>query len=108
MSLLFKHGALSADHISYVQDYIKRYPYVVLVKDLLSYEWIESNLIKHDVIKEYDMGGYYSTKRNLYGTFDCAAGRFYFFKDKRDYEAVCTLTDIVIDVQPFETIIETN
>lgn len=105
MALIFKHGGLSTNAQSWARAAIDKYPYVVLVQQYLTYEWMQQNLIEHKyfVEDEYNPDGVCEKKSWLYSSFECSAGILYFFYDKRDYEAVCALGDLVIDKSPFAT-----
>lgn len=106
MTLIFKHGALSANAVSWTQQALDKYPYGILLKEYLDYDWIQANLILHDCPGEDCMGNDYIKKSHVYTCFEHLAGKIYFFYDKRDYEKVLTLTDNVIDPNPFTTQIE--
>lgn len=105
MSLLFKHGALSTQQQDWAKGGIDKYPYSALLKHVLPYEWCKANLLDHDIHETSWDGRDYIRKSQMYMTFSCPAGVLYFFLDKRDHAAVVTVTENVIDVNPFMTII---
>lgn len=103
--MLFKHGPLTQSQEHSARLFIDKYPYVILVNKLLDYEWTRVNLSQHNTTGEDCMGNEYIHKSQLWGTFECTAGRLYFFFDKSDYDKVCELSDIVIDRVPFVSVI---
>lgn len=106
MSLIFKHGALSSDQQRWAQDGINKYPYPVLLKENIGYQWAVENLLEHNIYETSCFGQSYIRTSHMYMSFTCTAGVLYFFLDKRDYNKVCELkADILIDSNPFMTVI---
>lgn len=105
MPFLFKHGILTQHQQESTRSFTDRYPYAVLTRGLIDHDWMQRNLIEHEWAEASDFGENRTRKSHLYGTFECTAGRLYFFLDELDYKKVCGLGDYILDKSPFQTII---
>ena len=106
MPLLFKHGALSTQQQNWAQSALDKYPYSVLLNSHLDYDWSKQNLLEHIIHEISCFGVPYTRKSQMHMSFACSVGMLYFFCDKRDYDKVCELKNIVVDSNPFMTILK--
>lgn len=106
MPLLFTRGALTSHQESSVRHLIDKYPYAILLNAPLPYQWTQNNLIMHQYVGECSTVGIpYIKQSHLYASLTTTQGVLYFFQDVRDYESVCAFSELVIDTNPFQTII---
>lgn len=101
MSLLFKHGPMTDDMISWIKRSLREYPYVLYLSEL-------PNTDKFTVYSygERSITGHTRTKRTQMWTCNRYREGTILMCKKPDYDTVLKdQPDIVIDAQPFQTLL---
>ena len=112
MSLHFKFGGLDRMQREWAEQGLRKYPYVVYMRQHLDHAWIERNLVESEYLYENDMGPDYMKSCVLYSCFkvgggDTGTGVLYFFKLHENYvRVVQKLNHDVISANPFDTKIQ--